>query len=301
MSRKEISPETKSDKKKSREEASFFESLVTGSAAGVGIAYSTFPAEGFKKHCQTRQVGGFKPYRGSLLFAVNIVPTTAIQWATDGVLRSYMPENAVFSQQLAASAFCGVTGALTATPVENSIIRQQMMKAGAKAAVADMMKQGVLRPWKTFGLVATRDAIFTMWMMSILPALKARTKEMDERTQLLANLTGSALGAAVSHPFDTVATNIQKSHDSARAAAMARELFLKEGMRAFYRGYPSRLFLFFAFSNGIPVFKQTADHCIYGRGELPESMKKVTNFAGSLFAKASRCIEAVACTSASKP
>src|SRR3990167_4484643 len=93
---------------------------ASGTAAAIVIAYSTFPVKAFKKYQQTKQKERgipFKPYRGSTPFAVNIVPTTAIQLATAGTLRNCLPENANFLQQLIASGFCGVTGAFAATPV----------------------------------------------------------------------------------------------------------------------------------------------------------------------------------------
>ena len=252
--------------------------LVTGSAAGVAIAYSTFPAEALKKRWETNQTTHFKYYRGSLLFAANIVPTTAIQWTTDGVVRQYLPENAHWLQQLAASAFCGVTGAITATPVENSVVRQQVLEVGAVPVIKDMLQQGMLRPWKTYPLIATRDGIFTMFMMSILPALDAYTKtnNYSEWSQWGANAMGSSVGAALSHPFDAVASNIQMTHQRIRAADMAKMMYSRGGVAEFYKGIFPRLFLFFAFSNGIPQFKKAADHWIYGRAELPNIFKRIT-------------------------
>ena len=299
-------------------ESAFWQNLVTGSIAGVGIAYSTFPAEAIKKYYQTTtndsfrpyikelynaaktgtlkshlestasqvkagtfqpynesllhamRTGSFKPYRGSLLFAVNIVPTTAIQWGTDSITKEYLPKDASLLQQLAASAFNGYVGAIAATPVENSVIRQQRMKSGAVEAVKDMLQHGASRPWRTYGLIGTRDAIFTMWMMSLMPAVDAYTKNnLDEQYHWPINFMTATLGAMASHPFDTVATNIQKSHEKIGALKMAQQLYKEGGVNAFYRGIGFRIFLFFAFSNGIPELKKAADYGIYNRGQLP--------------------------------
>lgn len=262
---------------------SVFEDFTSGAVAGVGIAYTTFPAEALKKRFQTGiEHHGFRYYRGSLLFATNIVPTTAIQLGTDKMLASYiLHKDAGIAEQLAASAFCGVTGAITATPVENTVIRQQAMKTGAVGVMHDLYAQGVMRFWKTYHLIAIRDSIFTLFMLSFLPAINQFSKEnIDERYHLAVNFAGSSVGAALSHPFDTVATNIQKTHEKISTQAMARHIYQTQGVRGFYNGLGCRLFLFFAFANGIPQFKQAADHYLFSRGELPSLFKSFKNAFG---------------------
>lgn len=270
----------------------FKENLITGSIAGTTIAYSTFPAEALKKFEQTGQAkpmtanrlymriiqryDGFKPYRGSLLFAVNIVPTTALQWVTNGIVQQYMPKDAKFHHTLAASAFCGIMGALTATAVENSIIRQQKLKIGARAVINDMLSQGVLRPWKTYNLIAVRDSIFTMWMMAVIPTLNEYINKNNLQVYSLpTNMFISSIGAALSHPFDTIASYKQQNHLQRSSWDVVKELYSKGGLMRFYSGFSYRLFLFFSFTNMIPMFKQTAEHYIYGKASLPTLFKNI--------------------------
>ena len=259
----------------------FNRDLVTASMASLLIAYTTFPVKAFKKYQQAEQKARgipFKPFRGSTPFVANIVPTSAIQLATKGVLSQCLPENANFLQQLIASGFCGVTGAITATPVENSIVRQQVMQAGAMPTIKDMLQHGYLRPWKTFYLIAARDAIFAMLMLSVLPSLGtyAQKNNLDARYYWFANIASTAVFTALSHPFDTVATNLQMTHERKSSITVAKTLYKKEGMLAFSRGFNARLFLVFAFANGIPPLKQAGDHYLYGRCEKPSFFKWAT-------------------------
>jgi hypothetical protein len=62
--------------------------FISSTLAGTAIAFTFFPFEAYKKYRQSGQKDKFYPYRGSLIFATNIVPTTAIQLTTDGYLRS---------------------------------------------------------------------------------------------------------------------------------------------------------------------------------------------------------------------
>jgi hypothetical protein len=61
---------------------SLLNEFISSAGAGVAVSYLTFPLEGYKKYLAGGLKTKFNPFRGSTIFAVNIVPTTTIQLMT---------------------------------------------------------------------------------------------------------------------------------------------------------------------------------------------------------------------------
>jgi len=244
----------------------FFSSVT----AGTAIAYSTFMFEGLKKRLQTGQKISWKfsdLFAGSTSFAVSITPTTTIQMTADSVMKRYMPDDASPLTKLMQSAFCGIQGAIVATPVENIIIRQQMAKAGPKWVIKDMYNQGgMFRFWKTFNLIATRDGIFTACMLFVNDKVVTFAKDkFGSKAEYPALLAVSAIGAGLSHPFDTIATNRQKDHAKTSLVQFTSNFINQHGYKGLYKGIGPRFGLFFAFSNLIPFFRDYSATNIYDK------------------------------------
>ena len=243
-------------------------SIIT---AGTTVAYTTFPAESIKKYLQSGysikeflqsiRTGEFKLYRGSAVFAANVIPTTGIQFITKTILDNYMPAEATFIQKVCASAFSGVAGAINATFVENSIIRQQVLKSGIFFALQDMYQQGgIFRPWKSYNYIATRDGIFTMTMFCILPEVKKYMQRYDNvYAEKVANFGVCMMCAVLSHPVDTIATNLQKTHENTSGWQIAKNIAKESGVKGFYKGFICRAILVTAFANVIPEVKKIVD------------------------------------------
>ncbi len=260
-------------------------SFLSGSAAGASVAYTLFPFESFKKYAQRRNISfgdvfsfktmaahlrneAFHPFRGAAEFAVNIVPTTAVQLTTDAILKSLLPADSSVYTQAGAAALCGITGALTATPVENFVARLQTMNAAAGVRVpnmyviTDMMQQSFLRPWKSYPMIATRDGIFTFCMLWAAGQASEKAQQQFGESKTVdvgARLAVSVIGAAVSHIPDTIGTNMQVNHESISAWKSAKQIYARAGARGFMHGLPPRLLLFFSFSNAIPYLQKVTD------------------------------------------
>ncbi len=253
----------------SQKEKNVFKEFLSSAGSGVVVSYLTFPLEGYKKYL----AGGlsaqkFYPFKGSTVFAVNIVPTTTIQLMTNGFLDNYFnsASSSIYTK-LITSAYCGIQGAIVATLVENCIIRQQIMKCGPKDALKDMLSQSYLRPWKSYPLIATRDGIFTLCMLQVNPVVKTYVKEnFTQNTkvyELLASLGVSLLGAFLSHPFDTMATRMQRTHEKMSLHATVNDVMKNlGGYKGFYVGFRYRVGLFFVFSNVIPSVKKYIDNLL---------------------------------------
>lgn len=260
-------------------------SFLSGSAAGATVAYTLFPFEAFKKYMQRYGITpaslfnysemkrnfareAFYPYRGSAVFAVNIVPTTAIQLTSETFLKSVMPEtNSVYSQ-IGISVMSGVFGAITATPVENFVARSQALNAtgtikyGNLEVMADLYKQSLLRPWKSYPLIATRDGIFTFCMLWASPTASQKAQELfgeSRKVDVAARFAVSLLGATVSHIPDTLATLSQITHNRVSVYETARSIIARNGYAGFLAGLPPRFALFFAFSNAIPYVQKVTN------------------------------------------
>ena len=78
------------------------------------------------------------------------------------------------------------------------------------------------------------------------------------------------LGAAASHPFDTVATQMQKNHFKQSALSVFKSTVASRGLFGLWRGLPARVCLFFAFSQLIPKAQQqvqpVTDRMVSGLG-----------------------------------
>ncbi len=272
-----------------------FRNISSSIVAGTTVASLTFPAESLKKWMQSNQetldknyqilkdakitpqslgsswVNNFVtvkdavckseyiPYRGLSVFVVNIVPTTIIQFMVEETLKKVMPSTPNLYQSVAASAFCGVVGAVNATFIENTIVRQQVMKAGPISTINDMFRNSIFRPWKSYPGIATRDGIFTLFMLNIIPNAVAIAKDnFGDWTAVPVRVAMSFAGAALSHPFDTVATLQQKSHEKAPFIDTAKKLYQEHGVKGFYRGVMCRTLMFGTFAYVLPKVRDLA-------------------------------------------
>lgn len=204
--------------------------------SGVFISYTTFILEALKKRAQQRDPTiKFKPWRGSTIFAANIVPTTTIHLTLNSFFKQYLSADAPIVQQIMASAACGVIGASTATVVENVITRQQILQCGPMRAILDMGKHSLLRPWKSYPQIATRDGIFTAWLFTVNPAIiqyakntlvnDSSSEKYEERVTMAAATFAALVGAGITHPFDTAGTWLQRTHLKDNFLAAARVLY----------------------------------------------------------------------------
>jgi hypothetical protein len=275
----------------------FFREGTTSITAGLAISAGFFPFEAYKKYLQgegktltqafkaqaaaqkisypklfiksltTLSLGNYKFYLGFGIFAANIVPTTTIQLGTDYVLQEApMFKSESVAADMGKALVCGVTGAVTATVVENTIMQQQRLKernlnSNPIVAVKEMVKhRGALGPWKSFSGIATRDAGFTLCMLWANPAAKAYVAQhWGKQYEPLATLGVALAGAAATHPVDTVSAQMQETHAPMSYRQAAQQVLTKfGGPQGFYRGFGYRAILFAAFVDVIPRVKKGA-------------------------------------------
>lgn len=236
----------------------FLLSIFTGASSGCSIAYLSFPLEGLKKwlqadfHKRALKSGKVEDqlhlYRGSFIFALNIVPTVTLQYSFRHISRSWI-DNGNVLQSFIASFACGVAGAPTATMVERAVVYQQKLRTNKvlPAFKAIYYEGGIKGFFRSFSMIAARDGGFTTWMFMVNPIVDRWTKDncppgFSLPIQLLANLCG----ATITHPFDTVATVMQSSEVKLSAKQAALNLWnstnQKNGLKKFWSAYSKGLF-----------------------------------------------------------
>lgn len=232
--------------------------FISNVGAGFGVAATTFPAESLKKRLQTNQTEKFVPYRGFGIFVFNVVPTTTVQLITDSYIRKHVipKDDNSLSAKLLSAGYAGAQGALVATLVENTIVRQQVMKVGPMLALQDMLKVGLLRPLKSYPLIAGRDASFVATMLCLNDEAKeCAVKNFGHITPFAATIASFMVGTAgafLSHPLDTVASNLQKTHDKISISKAFQSLYQAHGIKGFFAGIGPRFVLYHVFMNAIP-------------------------------------------------
>lgn len=237
--------------------------FVSGTAAGSVIAGGFFPFESYKKYVQGGRPGKFVPYKGFGIFAINIIPTTVIQVMTNGYLKSMMSENASISQKLAASFYCGLQGALFATVVENCIMSQYIYNTKMLSTLNAMYKTGWQRPWKSYSMIASRDGIFTAYMLGVGEEIdKYANQNLSYGYSMLLRFGAGFIGTGLSHPFDMVGAKMQQTNRKISPLTAAKEIMAERGYKGFFTGFGSRLVMFNAFGVAIPYIKKHIDEYI---------------------------------------
>jgi len=251
-------------------------------AAGLSVSSTLFPLESakkalqqgeklnlskvevFKKLFKTGMIGEYVAYRGLPVFALNIVPTTLIQLTAEKRLEEYIPNDASNAMLSVRALACGTIGATTATIVENTITRQQVLKSKfIPTFIGDMWKESPARMFKTYPFIAIRDSIFTFHMFFLKPFVEGYLKENYPNSVLSSKFVSTIplaiLGATLSHPFDTVATNLQATHDKSDYQKMFNKLVnSNDGYKSLFRGLTFRIPLFYGFLLIIPFIR---DEC----------------------------------------
>lgn len=246
---------------------SLLRNFISGSLAGAIVATPTSIVETTKKMLQRNEQitkASFpKLFYGIPVFIAHVAPATAIQLATDAALKKYLPTSDSFATNILRSFYCGVQGAIVATFVEATIVTQQVYKIKTFDAVKHMFNKSPLEPWRTMPLISSRDGTYAMFLLTINPIIAKYGREnYGRKGEFVGVSLSSVVGAAVSHPFDTLATYIQDQRAKGNDLSIVKGIHQKianEGVKSLFRGYLPRLGLFFTFSNAIPVLQNAVN------------------------------------------
>ncbi len=235
--------------------------FISAAAGGAGGAYINFPFEGLKKRLQTGQKISLHPrelYRGSTAFAVSVTFATIASMSFNNALKEVSSYNHNSSLSNGVSAVTsGMLGALVgSTPVENVILTQQLHKTSPIKAIAKMVKEGgPRRLWVGLPELAFREGGFACAMLYGVEAARneALSKTDNKLVAEAAALSVGVVGAAITHPFDTVATIKQKSDGQLSSTSAIKQIYEINGPKGFFRGVGNRVVLFTGCAYTIPA------------------------------------------------
>lgn len=257
-------------------EPTFLETLVSSALGGAIGGFICFPFEGLKKRLQSHQLIVYSPrelFRGAPSFSVSVTAATVGCMFFNRLLHSlpsYDPSSSL-SQAISAVASGALGAFVGSTPVENTILRQQLEKLGPLSAIRSLFREGITRPWLGLRELAMREAGFAGAMLWAVPAARDEVYEKTKSISLagVAEVGVGILGALLTHPFDTVATTRQHSNGRYSIAETVRRLYETAGIGAFYRGGANRCVLFTGCALIIPeVQKRVLDALRYKRESL---------------------------------
>lgn len=252
---------------------SFISQLVCNAGGGSMGGYLCFPFESVKKRMQRgvlspqdfynlangRVYNVLKPaelYRGSTPFATAVLVASVTQMTFNDLFKRlsfYDPNSNLHNATMAISS--GILGAIVgSTPVENTILVQQVKSLSPVKAIKHMLNQGIARPWVGVRELMCREAGFAAVMLYAGPTANRiiYDKTQNKIAAFAAETAAGAIGAILTHPFDTLATRRQKYDGNVPLLKEACNMYAKEGWKVFFRGSVARVGLFVGCAVTIP-------------------------------------------------
>jgi len=199
---------------------------LIGSACGVLEVLMMQPAVYWKAELQQQRFSFARAidprfvYRGLFISCLSIAPVTAVQFCVNGLClracRALRQDGAVpQSCAMLAGVVAGATSAIIMSPSQLIEINQQK-HGGTFLAISRRVLQehGFPGLYRGYALTATREGIFTCSYLAAAPLLQdwlhhQRPESSPVSTALASSLLAGAVGAALTHPPDTLKTRIQ--------------------------------------------------------------------------------------------
>lgn len=190
----------------------FYRDVAVGSASAISAVPFIQPLIFFKNRAQagsSRQpIGGFRTvYRGGAGFAASFAPTTAIQTAACGIFSKSM-------DPFSAATAAGVVSAIAVCPAERIMIQQQNRQMSYTDTVREIYNVcGVKGFYRGFIPTVVREGVFSAAYLGGAPAVKEKLVDYGMSpfmAQLGAGIAVGSPAAILSHPFDTLKTQMQK-------------------------------------------------------------------------------------------
>ncbi|CAK9033030.1 unnamed protein product [Durusdinium trenchii] len=159
-------------------------------------------------------------YRGLPLAIASIAPITCIQFGANSLISSGIKATKGASElreseRLGVAVVAGAASALVQCPCQLVEVNQSnhgsSMFSTARRVVSEY---GFLGLYRGYSMGATREGIFCSSYMAVNPMVKSWVQEQrlelsDAAATLAASAVSGTLGAALSHPADTLKTRLQ--------------------------------------------------------------------------------------------
>lgn len=163
-------------------------------------------------------------YRGLPIAVASIAPVTCVQFLANslflrgmGAVSGCDAASATDSQRFVAGLFSGFASAAAQSPMQLVEINQQNFGSGMAATVRRIVScHGLAGLYTAYPMTAIREGIFVTSYMAVAPLLRReiqqRNPAMSEGVAMAASaILAGGVGAAMSHPADTLKTKLQGS------------------------------------------------------------------------------------------
>lgn len=231
-------------------------SLVAAGVSGFFAGYAGFPFEGLKKRLQSNQslpnvyqMGirlWFKEsFRGVGSYAFSNIPASVAQQMTNHYFEQQTTLSDTFVGKTIQVIFSGAVGGIPATLIGNTLLEQQLKKITTKEAFFNLINEhGYTRLFRGASMTMVREAMFGFcYLKAMDDASQYATSQWGSAYALPAQMSVGVCGSLLSHPFDTIATTMQRYNY--RSIYQASEyLWNQNKMTAFYKGGLARVGLF---------------------------------------------------------
>jgi len=207
-----------------------WEDLLVGAVAGIVKICIAMPLLTWKFKMQA---GAALPttmaewYRGLPVQALAVMPIAALQMVANGAFAKLISRTPLWSdtlrrpltpiERMAAALGAGVLSAIIYTPVDLLTLQQQQLGTGLFGAAAFILQHcGPLGFLRGAGSMAVREGIFVLGMLGFTPIIAEWLSRRFERLRsnavastLLASVSAGVVSALLTHPMDTIKTQVQ--------------------------------------------------------------------------------------------
>ncbi len=232
------------------------QSLIAAGVSGFFAGYAGFPFESIKKRLQSNQalpsahnmglrIWLRESFRGVGSYALTNIPASVAQQMTN----HYFEEQTTISHTLAGKTIqvviSGAVGGIPATIIGNTLLEQQLKQIKPTQALVNLVKEGgVMRPLRGVVMTMVRESMFGFcYLKAMDDAGQYATKHWGPSYALPAQVTVGITGSLLSHPFDTIATTMQR-YNYASVSEAAQHLWRQNKSMAFFKGGLARVGLF---------------------------------------------------------
>lgn len=240
--------------KNSNKLTSHMHALIAGGISGGAAGYAGFYFEGLKKRLQSDQKIPARvslnlntwikeSFRGAGTYALFNIPATIVQQMVNNYLNALNTSD-TDAEKVATVLISGALGGIPAAFLGNILLEQQLKSIGPLNAFNNLLKRGIEHFFRGTSLVMIREAMFGFcYLKGVNEAGNYASTHWGLMFVLPAQLIVGALGSLASHPFDTVATTMQR-YNYKNTKDAAAHLWKEGGIKTFYKGGAARIGLF---------------------------------------------------------
>lgn len=244
----------KIESKKNYSNYKYYNSLIAAGSSGLTSGYTGFYFESTKKRLQTNQKipaiskNNFlfwlkESFRGSGSFALSNIPTCIAQQMTHYFFVEHNLDNTAHGKIL-EPIFSGAVGGIPSAIMGNLLFEQQIKKINPKQALFNLLAVSNKRVFVGTIPLIGRESIFGFCYLKAMDDAKNYAVTHIGASYIIpAQIVVGIAGSLISHPFDTIASTMQKyNHQTIKDAT--KYLWNENKVSSFYKGSLARVGLF---------------------------------------------------------